>query len=249
MSADGLVKNLVSFFKTARHLWGRCPDCGTFFRLSDVAISSSPNPPRDWIRQLEREQAALRKREETLDERESDIDDRDSELDDRESELENRAEELGYTEDELSRRELRLDKDAHIRVQDILRNKTELQAMIRNERKAAVTTSRATLLGKLLERLAPCLPTFSKYDPRDMRCICDPFDYVLFDGLTVQRHVKQIAFIEVKCDRSRLSSVQRSVLEAVENHKIHTEVWKIGDPDIPIAKQLSNGRSRLELPE
>jgi predicted Holliday junction resolvase-like endonuclease len=249
MSADGLVKNLVSFFKTARHLWGRCPDCGTFFRLSDVAISSSPNPPRDWIRQLEREQAALRKREETLDERESDIDDRDSELDDRESELENRAEELGYTEDELSRRELRLDKDAHIRVQDILRNKTELQAMIRNERKAAVTTSRATLLGKLLERLAPCLPTFSKYDPRDMRCICDPFDYVLFDGLTVQRHVKQIAFIEVKCGRSRLSSVQRSVLEAVENHKIHTEVWKIGDPDIPIAKQLSNGRSRLELPE
>ncbi len=191
----------------------------------------------------------MRKREETLDERESDIDDRDSELDDRESELENRAEELGYTEDELSRRELRLDKDAHIRVQDILRNKTELQAMIRNERKAAVTTSRATLLGKLLERLAPCLPTFSKYDPRDMRCICDPFDYVLFDGLTVQRHVKQIAFIEVKCGRSRLSSVQRSVLEAVENHKIHTEVWKIGDPDIPIAKQLSNGRSRLELPE
>ena len=28
MSTDGLVKNLVSFFKTARHLWGRCPSCG-----------------------------------------------------------------------------------------------------------------------------------------------------------------------------------------------------------------------------
>jgi predicted Holliday junction resolvase-like endonuclease len=249
MATNSLIKDLVSFFKAARHLWGRCPDCGTFFRLSDVAITSSPNPPKDWIRQLERQQAVLRKREEALDERDSDIDDRDSQLDDRESELENRADELDYTEGDLRRREMRLDKDAHIRVQEILRNKTELRSLIKMERKAAVTTSRATLLGKLLERLAPCLPTFSQYDPRDMRCICDPFDYVLFDGLTVQRHVKRIAFIEVKCGRSRLSSVQRSVLGAVENHKVHTEVWKIGDPDIPIAKQLSNGSSRIETPD
>jgi predicted Holliday junction resolvase-like endonuclease len=82
-----------------------------------------------------------------------------------------------------------------------------------------------------------------------MRALSDPFDYVLFDGLTVQRRVKQIAFIEVKCGRSRLSSVQRSVLDCVEDHKVHSEVWKIGDPHMPIEKQFSNGHPRLLLKE
>jgi predicted Holliday junction resolvase-like endonuclease len=250
MSAnDGFIKNLVSFFKTARHLWGRCPDCGSYFRLSEAAITSSPNPPKDWIRQLERQKSVLLKREEHLDEVESELDDRDGELDDRESELNNREEDLNWKDDELSRREDRLDRDAHIRVQEILSNDTELQALIRKHRKAAIKTSRATLLGKLLERLAPCIPSFSEYDPRDMRALSDPFDYVLFDGLTVQRRVKQIAFIEVKCGRSRLSSVQRSVLDCVEDHKVHSEVWKIGDPHMPIEKQFSNGHPRLLLKE
>ncbi len=81
-----------------------------------------------------------------------------------------------------------------------------------------------------------------------MRCICDPVDYVLFEGLTVERKVKQITFIEVKSGRSRLSSVQRSVREAVEKGRIDTEVWEIGDPDIPITKQLSNGSRARVLP-
>jgi len=82
-----------------------------------------------------------------------------------------------------------------------------------------------------------------------MRCISDPFDYVLFDGLTVERRVKQISFIEVKCGRGRLSSVQRSVRDAVERQLIYTEVWTIGDPEIPITKQLGNGRLALPAPE
>jgi predicted Holliday junction resolvase-like endonuclease len=109
-----------------------------------------------------------------------------------------------------------------------------------------VQRSRATLLGKLLERVAPCFRKFA-YDPRDMRCICDPVDYVLFQGLTVERKVREIRFIEVKCGRSRLTSVQRSVREAVDNRRVSTEVWEIGDPDIPITQQLSNG-SRPALP-
>jgi len=228
MAADALIKNLVSFFKTARHLWGRCPECSALFRLSDVAISSSPEPPRDWLRKLQRQQADL------LD-REGDIEGRETDLDDRENELRHNERDIRY-------RELNLERDSHNRVRQILKSKTELQSMIRAERKAAVQTSRATLLGKLMERIAPCFRTFA-YDPRDMRCISDPFDYVLFDGLTVQRQVKQIAFIEVKCGRSRLSSAQRSIREIVDRGRIHTEVWTVGDPDIPITKQLSNGSS------
>jgi predicted Holliday junction resolvase-like endonuclease len=54
----------------------------------------------------------------------------------------------------------------------------------------------------------------------------------------VERRVKQISFIEVKCGRGRLSSVQRSVRDVVERQRIYTEVWTIGDPEIPITKQL-----------
>jgi hypothetical protein len=174
MSSDVLVKQLVSFFKTARHLWGRCPECRTYFRLSEVAISSSPNPPRDWIRQLEREKALLQRRSDSLDDREEELGDRDLRLDDRESDLENRAVELEESEVNVRERELQLDKDAKRRVQEILRNKTEYSAVIKAERKAAVKSSRATLLGKMLERIAPCFRTFN-YDMRDMRCIADPF--------------------------------------------------------------------------
>lgn len=233
VSSDGLVKTLVSFLKTARHLWGRCPCCGAPFRLSDAAISSSPEPPRDWLRRLERQQIALA-------EQEGEIAAREAELNDREAEISANARDL---QDGLNR----LERDAHNRVREILRSKTEVQALIRVASKDAVQRSRATLLGKLLERLAPCFRRFA-YDPRDMRCICDPVDYVLFEGLTVERKVKQITFIEVKSGRSRLSSVQRSVREAVEKGRIDTEVWEIGDPDIPITKQLSNGSRARVLP-
>src|SRR5258708_34243323 len=102
MSTDGLVKNLVSFFKTARHLWGRCPSCGDPFRLSDVAISSSPNPPRDWLRKMQRQEADLMARESVIEGREDD--------------LEFQEEELRGGQKEIRHRELTLERDAHNRV-------------------------------------------------------------------------------------------------------------------------------------
>jgi len=83
-----------------------------------------------------------------------------------------------------------------------------------------------------------------------MHAICAPFDYVLFDGLTVERQVKEIVFIEVKCGRGCLSNVQRGVVQAVDKGRIHSEVWEIRNPDIPITKQALYGTRRaLPTPE
>ena len=232
MSSDGWAKELVSFFKTARHLWGRCPGCGTPFRLSDAAISASAEPPRDWLRRLER-------KKNRLDEFEAEIAGREAEIDEREDGLHTLQQELEY-------RERNMERNAHNRVREILSSRTEVRALIRKANQDAVKRSRATLLGKMLERVAPCFRRFG-YDPRDMRCICDPVDYVLFDGLTVDRQVREIRFIEVKCGRSRLSAVQRSVREVVDKAKVYNETWEIGDPDIPITKQLPPP-SRRALP-
>jgi len=77
---NGWTEDLVAFFKAARHLWGRCPSCGSLFRLSDAAISSSPEPPRDWLRRLERQQATLLDKEGELDTREPDLNNRERDV-------------------------------------------------------------------------------------------------------------------------------------------------------------------------
>ncbi len=90
---------------------------------------------------MERQQIALA-------EQEGEIAAREAELNDREAEISANARDL---QDGLNR----LERDAHNRVREILRSKTEVQALIRVASKDAVQRSRATLLGKLLERLAP----------------------------------------------------------------------------------------------
>ena len=224
MTTNGFVKDLV--FKTARHLWGRCPNCGSPFRLSDANVSSSPEPPRDWLRRLTRQEAALAEQE--------------AEIAGREDDLENRELELYSQQRELERGQDRLERDAERRARQLVKSKPEWRNLLRMESNAAVRRSRAVLLGRLLERIAPCFRKFP-YDPRDMRSICDPVDYILFDGLTVERKVSQILFIEVKCGRSRLTGVQRSIRDAVESGRTGNVVWNIGDPNIPIVEQFTDG--------
>jgi hypothetical protein len=67
-------------------------------------------------------------------------------------------------------------------------------------------------------------------------------------GLTVERQVKEIVFIEVKCRRGRLSGVQRGFVQCVDQRRIHSEAWEIGDPDIPITRQMLHGARRALPP-
>ena len=63
MADDSLLKQLSAFYKAARHLWGRCPQCGGLFRLSDAAISYGAQAPRDWLSRLERLKEGIHARE------------------------------------------------------------------------------------------------------------------------------------------------------------------------------------------
>ena len=69
-SSNGFAKDLVAFFKQASHLWGRCPKCDSVFRLSEAAISAAQEPPRDWLRRLERREDAVAVAEGEVSERE-----------------------------------------------------------------------------------------------------------------------------------------------------------------------------------
>ncbi len=77
----------------------------------------------------------------------------------------------------------------------------------------------------------------------------DPIDYVVFDGLTVNRRVERITFVEVKCGTARESSAQKSIAQAIREGRFGVEIWQFGKRGIPLEQQLLRpGPVRAALP-
>ena len=92
----------------------------------------------------------------------------------------------------------------------------EWQASIGQERKAAVSQSRAVLGGKFTEQMVPYFPDF-KYDPTEVRFIGTPIDMVVFPGLA-KGEPEEIVILEVKTGKSAgLTSVQRKIRDLIED--------------------------------
>ena len=106
-------------------------------------------------------------------------------------------------------------------VLQVLRDKErELKVQVTEIRADAAKRSRAALLGSLMEQVGPLLPGFN-YDVNDLRALWDPVDFVAFKGIGVDRKVDSITFIDIKTGQARLSSVQKSIKEAVEAGRVH----------------------------
>lgn len=223
MPHDAFLKQLSEFFKTARHLWGRCPKCGDLFRLSDAAISFGSDPPRDWLRRLER-------LKDDTDARRMDVQQGHAELQQREIELTRR-------ERDVAVRERGVEAEAQARARDLLKDKDAMRGLLKQARQEGAQRSRAVLLGALFERLAPFLQRFG-HDPRDVRPLFNPLDYVCFDGLTERRRVSKITFVEVKSGTSTVSPTQRSIAEAIAEGRVSSEIWQFGKKGVPLEQQL-----------
>ena len=106
-------------------------------------------------------------------------------------------------------------------VLQVLRDKErELKDQETEIRADAAKRSRAALLGSLMEQVGPLLPGFN-YDVNDLRALWDPVDFVAFKGIGVDRKVDSITFIDIKTGQARLSSVQKSIKDAVEAGRVH----------------------------
>lgn len=223
MAVEPFLKQLSEFYKAARHLWGRCPACRHLFRLSDAAISYGNEPPRDWLRRVQQQEGKLAGKR--------------TELDDWQADVERREYELSMRERELESREKNLDRVAKEKAKELLKSGAGIKDLLRQARQEGANRSRSTLLGKLFERLGPFLQRFN-HDPRDIRAIMDPIDYVCFDGLTASRRVERVTFVEVKVGTSTPSTTQRSIIQAVRDGRVATEIWQFGKRGIPIPQQL-----------
>ncbi len=237
MSETNLYSHLTQFFRTARHLYGRCPSCGHIFRLSDAAISYGANPPRDWLLRLSQ-------REARLDERKGNLEEWQAELEIREGDVQDADRDIGL-------RERNLEQTVKQRAREMLKDSSQIKKLLTEARRESILRSRSTLLGSLFERLSPFLQRF-RHDPRDIRPIMHPIDYVCFDGLTTNRRVERITFVEVKVGTSRVNPAQRSIMEAIQQGRVGTEVWQFGARGIPIEQQLlkpGQGPRTLPSPE
>jgi predicted Holliday junction resolvase-like endonuclease len=221
---DGLLVQLAEFYKAARHLWGRCPHCDSLFRVSEAVITHGNAPPRDWLRRIEqRQRKLLELRAETTA---------------REAELTEREAQVAIAQQQVERYRLGIEQDAMRRARELAKSKDGMAAMLRDARREGAERSRATLVGHVLERLAPFFRRF-KHDARDFRSLMNPIDYVIFDGITARGEVERITFAEVKVGTSRPTGRQQSVAEAIKRGRVQFEQWQIGEAGVPIAHEIA----------
>jgi predicted Holliday junction resolvase-like endonuclease len=96
---------------------------------------------------------------------------------------------------------------------------------IKSHRADAISRSRAVLSGQFSEQLAPVLPGFL-HNPNEVRFIGKPIDFVSFKGLD-SRKIDEVVFVEVKSGDSKLSSIERSLKEAVEDGRVRWEEYRV----------------------
>jgi predicted Holliday junction resolvase-like endonuclease len=84
-------------------------------------------------------------------------------------------------------------------------------------RAEAVKQSGATIRGNITQHLVPYFPDFP-WNPRDARFIGTPIDLIIFSGLSEEKDLEGIIFVEVKSGKTgALSETQKKVKRYLEN--------------------------------
>ncbi len=97
----------------------------------------------------------------------------------------------------------------------------------KNIREDAIKRSQAVIMGKVTEHLVPFFPDF-KYNPKDVRFLGTPVDFVVFDGLSDSDVLKKVTFLEVKTGKSAgLSNRERHVRNCIETKNVCYEIIHI----------------------
>lgn len=94
-------------------------------------------------------------------------------------------------------------------------------------RREAIAGSQAAVAGRVFERVAPYLPGFG-YNPKDIRFVGDPVDFVVFDGLS-DGNVRNVVFVEVKTGDGELNRNERRVKAAIVERRVEWSLFRVSD--------------------
>ena len=92
-------------------------------------------------------------------------------------------------------------------------------------RKDAIERSRAMMVGKVTEHIAPFLLDF-QHSPKDVRFLGTPVDFVVFDGLDAGA-VEKITFIKVQTEASSPLRRERQIREAISRGAVAWEELRL----------------------
>ena len=115
--------------------------------------------------------------------------------------------------------------DAQKRFEESLKTREDL---LKKRMKLATQTAQATTtavnIGKNLEKVLPTMNDFKWLAP-DSKFLGDPIDLIIFNGLS-ENKVSSISFVEVKSGKARLNNHQKTIRDAIEEHKVSYKVFK-----------------------
>lgn len=111
------------------------------------------------------------------------------------------------------------------------------EAELPAHRKQAILKSRAVLGGQFSEQLAPYLPDF-KYLPTECRFVGKPIDFLVFKGMD-KKEIDEVVFVEVKSGKSKLSSSEKKLKDAIEKKKVKWIEYRIPE-DITKLKDVDD---------
>ena len=105
----------------------------------------------------------------------------------------------------------------------VQKQKERIDGMVKNSFDWLTTTTKATNVGFILERLILTMDSF-KYNHNDCRPMFDPLDYLIFEGLTEKGYVENITFVDVKTGNARLTEGQKQIKQTIidKNVKFRT---------------------------
>ncbi|ADN35848.1 Holliday junction resolvase [Methanolacinia petrolearia DSM 11571] len=89
-----------------------------------------------------------------------------------------------------------------------------------NIRTDAIKRSQSVTRGKVTECLIPFFPDFP-YNPKDARFLGTPVDLIVFDGLSDEDEIQEVAFIEIKTGKTaNLSKRERAVRDCIRGGRV-----------------------------
>ena len=99
----------------------------------------------------------------------------------------------------------------------------DLAKKMRLATEGAEKTTKAVNVGKNLERALPTMKNFKWVVP-DSKFLGDPIDLLVFNGLS-NGDVESLSFVEVKSGNAKLNDHQKSIRDAISDHRVSYKVF------------------------
>jgi len=107
---------------------------------------------------------------------------------------------------------------------DLDEQKKLLAKQIKQITEKTAKTTAAVNIGKSLEKILPIAKDFKWVVP-DTKVLGDPIDLLIFNGLSTGK-VDSLSFVEVKSGAARLNGHQKSIRDAIADHKVSYGVFE-----------------------